>query len=429
MRRLITLSELRSAWDKLNKRNPHSFGVDGVSIAAFKFNIESHLRKIAQQLTEGSYQFQGSRGVLIDKSDGGKRPLKIATVRDRIVAKALALQLEPKLQQFDQPCSFGYRKKMSTRDAVEAIHKLADSGSKWVLEADIKKFFDRVDRKVLLQKLSRVVRSPQRLSLIEKALTSEVENRRDIDPDLLQIFPCAASGIPQGNTLSPLLANFYLYTFDRAMLKKGYGLIRYADDFVVMCRSKKEAEQACHYAQAFLRDKLGLEMHELSFSGKTQIRRYSDGFQFVGFFIRDRKQMPPEKAKSKFKERIKEILRSNQTETLVRKVQRLNNISKGWHEAFKTAELDDFPMRADEFLLKELSLFLKEKKIFRNGDSISFQQIRFIGVKTLGDRVRDGKRIVTQRNPQRKGRGPRTKPAGPTAVPASPSPSKQGNGN
>ncbi|WP_420237765.1 reverse transcriptase domain-containing protein [Telmatobacter bradus] len=407
MRKLITLSELRIAWAKLNKRNPRSFGVDGISIAAFAANSESQIRKIAQQLADGSYQFQGSKGVLIDKSDGGKRPLKIATVRDRVVAKALALYLEPKLQRFDQLCSFGYRKKMGTRDAVEAIHKLADSGSKWVLEADIKKFFDKVDRKILLQKLARVVRSPQKLALIDKALTSEIENRHVIDPDLLQLFPSAASGIPQGNALSPLLANYYLHTFDRAMLKKGYGLVRYADDFVVMCKTRQDAEQACIYAQALLKNKLSLEMHELSFSGKTQIRRYSDGFQFVGFFIRDRKQMPPEKSKTKYKERIKEILRSNQGETLLRKIQRLNNISKGWHEAFKTTVLDDFPKLADAFLLSELSQFLNEKKIFRKGDTMSFQQAHFLGVITLGDRVRDGNKGDEKQNASRKGRGPR----------------------
>lgn len=411
MRKVITLSELRSAWDKLNKRNPRSFGVDGVSIADFSYNLETHLREIARQIVDGTYEFQGSRGVLIDKSDGGKRPLKIAAVRDRVVAKAIALRLEPKLRKFDQPCSFGYRKKMGTRDAVEAIHKLADSGSKWVLEADIKKFFDKVDRKTLLKKLARVVRSPQRLSLIERALTSEIENRNDIDPDLLDIFPSAASGIPQGNTLSPLLANFYLYTFDRAMLKMGYGIVRYADDFVVMCKTKDEAEQACLYAQAFLKNKLGLEMHELSISGKTQVRRYSDGFQFVGFFIRDRKQMPPEKTKDKYKARIKEILRSDQTENLPRKVQRLNNISKGWYEAFRTAELGDFPKQADELLIDELSHLLRGKKVFRKGDAISFQQVRFLGVKTLGDRVRDGNKAVAHRSSVGKGRGPRSKPA------------------
>lgn len=420
LRRLITLSELRLAWSKLNKRNPRSFGIDGVSIAAFAVNSESQLRKIAQQIADGSYQFQGSKGVLIDKSDGGKRPLKIATVRDRIVAKALALYLEPKLQKFDQPCSFGYRKKIGTRNAVEAIHKLADAGSKWVLEADIKKFFDKVDRKILLQKLARVVRSAQKRALIEKALTSEIENRNVIDPDLLHLFPSATSGIPQGNTLSPLLANFYLHTFDRAMLKKGYGLVRYADDFVVMCKTKQEAEQACLYAQAFLKDNLGLEMHELSITGKTQIRRYSDGFQFVGFFIRDRKQMPPEKAKTKYKECIKEILRSNQRETLLRKAQRLNNISKGWHEAFRTTVLDDFPKQADEFLFTELSLYLKEKKIFRKGDIISVQQAHFIGIRTLGDRVRDANKSEARQNGQSKGRGPRTKPVNPpTANPRS----------
>ena len=413
MRKLITLSELRVAWAKLNKRNRLSHGVDGVRIAAFAADSETQLRNIARQLADGSYQFQGSKGVLIDKSDGGKRPLKIATVRDRVVAKALALQLEPKLQKFDLSCSYGYRKKMGTRDAVEAIHRLADSGSKWVLEADIKKFFDKVDRKVLMQRLVQVVRSPRRLALIEKALTSEVGNQQALDPDLLHLFPDASSGIPQGSTLSPLLANFYLHSFDRAMMKKGCGLVRYADDFVVMCKTKQEAEQACLFAQRFLRKKLGLEMHELSLSGKTQIRRYADGFQFVGFLIRSGKQMPPEKTKTKYKERIREILISDQTETLVRKVQRLNNISKGWHEAFKTSVLDDFPVQADDFLVTELSRFLKEKKIFRRGDALSFQQIRLVGVRTLGDRVRDFRGLPAQESSSKKGRGPRTKSANP----------------
>ena len=418
MRKLISLSELQTAWNKLNKRNPRSYGVDGVTIAAFSYNVESQLKKIAQQLANGSYQFQGAKGVLIDKSDGGKRPLKIATVRDRVVAKALALRLEPRLFRFDQPCSFGYRKKLGTRDAVEAIHKLADAGSKWVLEADIKKFFDRVDRKKLLDKLNAVVRSPLRLALIEKALTSEIENRDEIDPDLLSIFPSAAAGIPQGNTLSPLLANFYLHTFDQAMLKKGFGLVRYADDFVVMCKTKQEAEEACVYAQRFLNDKLGLELHELAFSGKTQIRRYSDGFQFVGFFIRDRIQMPPGKAKDRYKERIKQILRSDKKETLVRKIQRLNGITKGWYEAFKTTALGQFPNEADEFLLAELSQFLRERKIFRRGDIISSQQARFIGIRTLGDSVRGSTKPADRAGSPRTGRAPRTKQTNP-APPAS----------
>jgi RNA-directed DNA polymerase len=408
---LISLSELRVAWTKLNKRNPRSYGVDNVTIATFAASSESQLRKIVQQLANGSYKFQGARGVLIDKSDGGKRPLKIATVRDRVVAKALALRLEPKLLRFDQPCSFAYRKKLGTRDAVEEIHKFAEAGSKWVLEADIKKFFDKVDRKKLLGKLKAVARSPQRLALIERALTSEIENRDDIDPDLISIFPSSSAGIPQGNTLSPLLANFYLYTFDRAMLKRGYGLVRYADDFVVMCKTKQEAEEACFYAQKFLRDKLGLELHELSSSGKTQIRRYSDGFQFVGFFIRDRKQMPPGKAKDRYKERIKKILRSDKKETLVRKIQRLNSISKGWHEAFRTAVLGNFPNEADEFLLTELSQFLSDRKIFRRGDTISLQQARFIGITTLGDYVRGSNKLVDREGTPRTGRTPRTRQA------------------
>jgi retron-type reverse transcriptase len=146
MRRIANLSKLRTAWTKLNKRNKRSSGVDGVSIAHFKANAESHLRRIAQEIAVETYKFRGSKGTLIPKNDGTKRPLKIATVSDRIVAKALALHLEPKLQKFDQPCSFGYRKHLGTRNAVDEIHRLADGGLRWVLEADIKKFFDKVDR-------------------------------------------------------------------------------------------------------------------------------------------------------------------------------------------------------------------------------------------------------------------------------------------
>jgi RNA-directed DNA polymerase len=268
----------------------------------FRANSELYLKKIAQEIASGRYQFCGSKRVLLPKNDGGKRPLKIATVADRVVAKALALYLEPKMQKFDQPCSFGYRKGLGTRDAVRAIHRLADEGARWVLEADIKKFFDKVDRDTLFQRLAKVVRSPSRLAFIRSALTSELENVMEIDPDLRGLFPSATAGIPQGNILSPLLANFYLYQFDREMTKKGYGLVRYADDFVVMCKTRSEAEQACTFAQKFLKNRLGLDLHDLSLAGKTQIRQYSDGFEFVGFLIRDKKQMPSNKSKEILRE-------------------------------------------------------------------------------------------------------------------------------
>jgi RNA-directed DNA polymerase len=415
VRRIASLSNLKIAWSKLNKRNKLSSGVDGISIEAFQNDADTHLRRIAREIASGTYKFRGSKGALIDKNDGSKRPLKIATVSDRVVAKSIALYLGPKLSKFDQPCSFAYRKKRSTKDAVDEIHRHATEGLRWVLEADIKKFFDKVDREILLKKLGSVVRSETRMAFIRRALTSELENKSQIDPDLLGLFPSATEGIPQGNTLSPLLANFYMYSFDKAMSKKGYGLVRYADDFVVMCKTEQEANAAFTFAQKFLKKTLKLDLHDLSSSGKTTIRRYADGFKFVGYFIRDGKKMVPKESKEKYKARIKEILSDKKDETLLRKIQRLNNAAKGWHEAFREAELENFPQEADDLLYLELSRFLKEKHVFRKGDILSWRQVRFLGVESLRDRIRKGAFGQNTSPTVRKGRGPRTRSAKPGA--------------
>ncbi len=192
------------------------------------------------------------------------------------------LTIVSNLSKFDQPCSFAYRRGLGTRDAIAEIHRLAKTGLEWVLEADIQSFFDNVDRSILLTKLSTIIKSKENLSFIQRALTSEVENIQLIEEDLRGLFRSAGEGIPQGNILSPLFANFYLHSFDKAMTKKGYGLVRYADDFVVMCRTQQEAVAAYKYAYQLLHDDLKLDMHPLTKGGKTTIRRYKDGFDFLG---------------------------------------------------------------------------------------------------------------------------------------------------
>jgi RNA-directed DNA polymerase len=388
MRNIAHIDKLRFAWSRLNKKNKRSAGVDGLSIAEFQKDAEAHLKVISKKLRDGTYKFRGSKGTLIPKNDRGKRPLKIATVGDRVVAKAIALYLEPKIRKFDQPCSFAYRKGMGTRDAIAEIHRLAKTGLEWVFEADIKSFFDNVDRDLLLAKLSKITKSKDHINFINLALTSEVENIQLISEDLRGLFPSAGDGIPQGNILSPLFANFYLHVFDKAMLRKGYGLVRYADDFVVMCKTQQDATAAYKYAYHLLHDTLKLDMHDLSKDGKTRIRRYKDGFNFLGFFIRDEKPMVSTKTKNKFKERIREILRSESDQTLLKKVQRLNNVAYGWYEAFKIANLENFPKEADDFLYTEFSEFLRKKKLFRNGDTLGWRQIKFVGIVSLGDHVR-----------------------------------------
>ncbi len=292
------------------------------------------------------------------------------------------------------PCSFAYREHLGTSDAVESILKLANSGHRWVLEADIKGFFDNVDRTLLLKKLRKVSKSRALLRFIDKALTSEVKNLDEIPVDLRDLFPAASQGIPQGNMLSPLLANYFMLDFDKAMMAKGFGLVRYADDFVVMCKTREDAQAAYEYARGLL-SKLKLEIHPLSQNGKTQIRRYSDGFDFVGFLIKDQKLFASAKTQKKFIERLKEILRMDTNQSLHQKVQRINNVCRGWFNAYKLADLGEFPNEADDLLYREISRLLTHKKLLSDGRILDRTQMNFIGVKTLGSFVRQKEGAVT----------------------------------
>ncbi len=269
---------------------------------------------------------------------------------------------------------------------------MAQLGSNWVLEADIQKFFDKVDRSILKKKLRRVIKSDDYIDLIVRALSSEIANPTKQDEDYLSQFPSSDSGIPQGNILSPLLANFYLYSFDRAMLAKGFGLVRYADDFVVMCKSKTEAENAFAFAMKLLKTDLALDLHPLSKGGKTDIKLYRDGFDFLGFEMGTGILRPSKKAIKKLHDRIKEIfLESVQTSPLVRKINRINNGYKGWIEAFKGSSMLSAATSADEVLANELTKLMLKEKFLRRGDRLSYQQIKVLGIYTLRERLSKNK--------------------------------------
>ncbi len=398
---------LRRAWSRIDKSNRGSSGSDGVTIDMFEKDLEANLRQISSQLRAGTYHFLASKGVLLDKPDGGKRPLKIGAIKDRVVCKSIALHIGPRLQKLDQDCSFAYRKNLSTANAIRRIGELFNSGSHWVLEADIQKFFDKVDREILKKKLHRVIKSEEYIDLIDLALTSEIHNPNNLDADYMSQFPAADSGIPQGNVLSPLLANFYLYPFDKAMLKKQFGLVRFADDFVVMCKSKEEAISAYSFAAKFLKEQLALTLHPLSKGGKSDVKKYRDGFEFLGFHVGGSTLKPSAKSIKKHQERIREIIREPlQASPLARKISRLNNVFKGWAEAFKNADVRDASLESEATLAEELSWILYRGKFLRRGDRLSHQQIKMLGVLTIRERTK--KRLG-------KPAQPKTSPATPAA--------------
>lgn len=265
---------LKVAWEKV-KRNRGAGGIDGEDLAAFEERLGEHLERLHQELREGNYAPQPVLQHLIPKAGqpGRYRPLGIPTIYDRVAQQAILNRLEPIFEPVFDEASFGYRAGRSTKDALGKVWRELEQGCQWVVDADLKDFFGTVDHEKLLTLVNQRVADGRVLSLIREILKAGcvAEGRR---------LP-TETGTPQGGVVSPLLSNILLTPFDREMRRKGYRLTRYADDWLVTCRSRREAEAALAAAKRIL-EKLGVTLH----SEKTRIVHVRHGFEFLGYKIK-----------------------------------------------------------------------------------------------------------------------------------------------
>jgi RNA-directed DNA polymerase len=381
-RRLYQIDHLNDAWRKLHKKK-HSRGFDQQSIERFGCQLDHNIERISQELRSGHFAFQPLLGFLLDKSDGSKRPLKIPAVRDRVVMKAIHLLVAHKFRKYDLPCSFGYIRRRSTADAVKRVRELASQGKTWVLEGDIAKFFDTVDRSLLMSRFVREIRLPSLANLISRALELEIGNLEAFSPHEKDMFPLADSGVPQGGVLSPLLANFYLYPFDRAMTNAGFDLVRYADDFVVMCESPERAHHAYDLAKRLLEGNLRLVLHSLAIGKKTKITLYSKGFTFLGLHFQGGLVRPTARAIDRFRENISRTANPRHGLNLRTMLVSLQHAIEGWANAYTAYDCLDVFRTLDQHIRQAVSQYCRFYDFMQTGHLPSARQMRILGVPCL----------------------------------------------
>lgn len=274
---LTSVEGLRAAWRKV-KANGGGPGVDGERLADFAADLDRNLGTLSHALRQGGYRPQKVLRVLVPKASGERRPLALLTIRDRIVQRAMHDALAPAYERAFLPCSFGFREHLATRDAVDAVAQARRRGLRWVVDGDIRQCFEHIDHALLMAALRRDVSDRRTLRLIELFLKARVFNEWAGGGDL-----AGARGALQGGALSPLLCNVYLHPFDLTLTSAGLALVRYADDWVVLCKTRREAEAALARASSELAQlRLALNPY------KTRITSFDQGFSFLGaFFVRD----------------------------------------------------------------------------------------------------------------------------------------------
>jgi RNA-directed DNA polymerase len=304
--------------------NQGAAGVDHVTVEIFEHRLDDNLKKLSEDLCSGEYQPQQIRRHYIPKPGSKeKRPLGIPTVRDRVVQTALRMALEPIFERDFAEHSYGFRPGRGCKDALRRVDQLLKDGHTYIVDADLKSYFDTIPHDRLLALVAQKVSDGRVLSLIESFLKQGVlDGLQEWTPE---------EGSPQGGCISPLLSNIYLNPLDHLMAQRGFEMVRYADDFVIMCRSSEDAARALALVQEWTAE-AGLQLHPT----KTKIiDAETDAFEFLGYRFVGGTRFPRPKSMQKIKDTIRAKTKRNSGESLTKIINDLRPTLQGWFEYFK----------------------------------------------------------------------------------------------
>jgi group II intron reverse transcriptase/maturase len=360
---------------KAVKRNRGAAGIDKVSVQMFEANLEQNLAALMRDLkTRGRFTANPLRRVHIPKGKGKTRPLGIPAVRDRIAQEVVRRLLSPIFEPLFHEDSYGFRPERNCHQAVERVLELWREGYKTVLDADISGFFDNIPHTVIMASLRKEVADGNILDIIEKFLRAGVMENG--------LFKPTTVGTPQGGVISPLLANIALNSMDWMLDRQGLRFVRYADDFVVLCRNKSQAEEALANVGHYLNEELGLRLSP----EKTHIASFKEGFSFLGFDIGSHSVKMRKKSEERFKDKIREITRRSHNFDLS-VVKRINRVVRGTVNYFAApfARSQRLFVKLDKWIRMRLRCMKYKRKWRTDNRRLRLKFFRKVGLLSMND--------------------------------------------
>lgn len=340
---VLRRDNLHAAWKRV-RANKGAAGIDGMSIDEFPAWAKSgHWKEVMTELRTGQYKPSPVRRVEIDKADGGKRQLGIPTVLDRVIQQAIAQVLAPIFDPDFSKNSFGFRPGCNGHQAVRQVQAIINTGRRIAVDADLSKFFDRVNHDLLMTHLGYKVKDKHLLQLIKRYLRAGVMDKG--------LFVESWEGVPQGGPLSPLLSNIMLDPLDKELEKRGHKFARYADDFTILVKSKRAGERVLNSISNYLQNRLKLVVNKT----KSHVVK-TDESKFLGFtFRKGRIQWHP-KTLDKFKQRVRELTNRNWGVSMEYQLFKVSQFLRGWINYFGIAKCYQLCVDLDQWIRRRVRM-------------------------------------------------------------------------